>query len=174
MTGLGEEVYEDRSAALDALVEESERLGLYGSAPDSNHIGGITEMVEKASRTLAERHWIDKTAMGAHRPVAMAEYVGRTWRCFSEDARAALESLGIPLTVLADVIAERKRQNEQWGRTEHDDLHRPSDWEDYIIQQIRKAEKETSDIGYRRHLVNVIALGLAAVGSWDRTHAQKT
>lgn len=33
MTGLGEEVYTDRSAALDALTAESQRLGLYDTPP---------------------------------------------------------------------------------------------------------------------------------------------
>lgn len=85
MTGLGEDVYEDRSAALDAPAEESQRLGLYGAAPDVKALEAEGWLIEMAIR-------------------AMWAVPGKCQ--FSYDhARAALESIGIPLSTLAAIRA---------------------------------------------------------------------
>jgi hypothetical protein len=150
MTGLGEDVFTpapDGVGDVEKMVEEAAR-GVCCTRPDGSDDGIWPCPLCKRMNTP---------------PMA---------RPCAAQARAALESLGVDLAVLADVVAERKRQDEQWGGPEHDDSHRPDDWEDFIINQIRRAEKETSDAGYRRRLVNVVALGFAALGSWDRTHAR--
>lgn len=89
MTGMGEDVYTDRSTALDALTEESQRMGMYGDAPD------VEKMVEAAARAMFDLREDD----GAH----WSNQWDREFHI--NDARAALESLGIPLSVLAALRA---------------------------------------------------------------------
>lgn len=87
MPNPGEEVSPDRSAALDALTAESERMGLYDTAPD--HIGGVNEMVEAAAKAYS----------GAPFPSTRA----------INSMRAALESLGVDLAVLAELKAGTRK-----------------------------------------------------------------
>lgn len=90
MTGLGEEVYTDRSAALDALTEESQRMGMYGDASD------VQKMVGAAATAISEATRNNFREM-LGKPVGSRNIV--------DPARASLESLGIPLSVLAAIRA---------------------------------------------------------------------
>lgn len=82
--------------------------------------------------------------------------------------------------VLADVRDERARQTEIWGGPTYDDQHGPGDWLDYLAEHTAKAEAQLELDGgywylnsraaaeYRRRLIEVAALAVAAVESFDR------
>ncbi|MGC4030235.1 MAG: MazG-like family protein [Tepidisphaeraceae bacterium] len=71
--------------------------------------------------------------------------------------------------VLADIIAERGRQVEQWGGAAHDDAHRTYEWAYHINHQNAKLESEKHDtLAARSRLVKVAALAIAAIESIDR------
>lgn len=109
MTGLGEDVYTDRSTALDALTEESQRMGMYGDAPD------VEKMVAEASAALIARR--SGLSMDDTRHIVTAPEFWRYATCIKGDVRAALESLGIPLSVLADLKAGKLRVAEAYAET---------------------------------------------------------
>lgn len=86
MTGLGEDVYEDRTTALDALTAESEWLGMYRAGTDASG------MVEKAARPIYEEIFAQPSPSGIDH---------EEMRWCGELARAAILSLGLPLEDLA-------------------------------------------------------------------------
>lgn len=76
-----------------------------------------------------------------------------------------------PLTVdvLGAISEERARQAAEWGGAAHDDGHDPFDWLLYLSKHLTKASAfARSPDGYRRQLVRVAALAIAAVESRDR------
>jgi hypothetical protein len=86
-----------------------------------------------------------------------------------------LKSLPAVRRVLADVEWERDKQNQQWGGNEHDDLHGPRDWAAFITEHLGKALDEAErereperHSRYRRRLVEVAAVAVAAVETYDR------
>lgn len=85
MTGLGEDVYEDRTTALDALTAENERLGIYGAETD-------------ASGSEAEDDAAFDMRLRAMRAIqcAFAEANGQSISAM-KIARSALLSIGLPL-----------------------------------------------------------------------------
>lgn len=64
--------------------------------------------------------------------------------------------------VLAEVVAERGRQNKQWGGAEHDDEHGPDEFLGFIRRQVSK------DGDVRERLIKIAALAVAAIESLDR------
>ncbi|WP_062362310.1 hypothetical protein [Variovorax paradoxus] len=72
------------------------------------------------------------------------------------------------LMAFRDVSAERNRQDEQWGGTQHDDQHNAVEWVNCISKQLHrlcnKAER-------RDRLVKIAALAIAAIESGDRLEA---
>jgi hypothetical protein len=88
-------------------------------------------------------------------------------------------------TVYDDVREERQRQDSQWGGPEHDDRHIPADWLSFIQRKWRAAENEAFGMAfghtddwrkqatadYRRRLIQIAALAVAAVESLDRKQA---
>lgn len=82
--------------------------------------------------------------------------------------------------IVVDVMAERDRQDQQWGGPGHDDTHSGDQWLGYIAHQLARAHHETmSDDatqvvdpeGYRQRLVKAAALAFAAIESHDRLQA---
>lgn len=82
--------------------------------------------------------------------------------------------------IVVDVMAERDRQDLQWGGPGHDDTHSGDQWLGYIAHQLARAHHETmSDDatqvvdpeGYRQRLVKAAALAFAAIESHDRLQA---
>lgn len=63
-----------------------------------------------------------------------------------------------------EIVAERHRQDVRWGGPDHDDEHYPSDWVSYIKEHADKALNGN----YRQRLIEVAALAVAAVESYDR------
>lgn len=84
--------------------------------------------------------------------------------------------------VMAGILNERLRQDDKWGGPEHDDGHVPRDWAAFIIDALGQA-MNADTVGlipptgdqrfdkaheYRRRMIQVAALAVAAVESFDR------
>lgn len=78
--------------------------------------------------------------------------------------------------VLLEVQAERSRQNEKWG-TAQDDKNNPLDWHEVIADYNGWARRMlcmgSIDKG-RRRLIQVAAIAVAAVESFDRRFPPRT
>ena len=73
--------------------------------------------------------------------------------------------------VLQDVENERYRQDKKWGGPDHDDEHMPSDWYQTIRAYLEWAfmmARMDNPEKYRRRMIQVAALAIAAVESHDR------
>jgi hypothetical protein len=77
-------------------------------------------------------------------------------------------SNSVPLA-LSDVLKERRCQDVKWGGPAHDDEHVPEDWERFIMKRIPVESKP--DETFRLRMVQIAALALAAVESFDRKKA---
>ncbi len=81
---------------------------------------------------------------------------------------AQLAELGTTSRVLQDVEWERDEQNQKWGGAGHDDQHGPRDWAAFITEHLGKALDARDARTYRRRMVEVAALAVAAVETVDR------
>lgn len=72
-----------------------------------------------------------------------------------------------------DIREERSRQDEKWGGPDHDDEHERDDWTYFIDDKMVYAEQAESDAEYRRRMIQIAALAVAAVESLDRHVARK-
>ncbi len=82
--------------------------------------------------------------------------------------------------IAEQIIAERHAQDEQWGGETHDDGHAERDWLDFIRDHEKRARKAAhrlnNDAGfvgvhadeYRKQMIEIAALAMAAVESHDR------
>lgn len=71
----------------------------------------------------------------------------------------------------AQVEEERRAQDAQWGGAANDDLHSPRDWVALACRHLGLAVDDGRDhdpARWRRQMVRVAALALAAVESQDR------
>jgi len=82
------------------------------------------------------------------------------------DAVKAEQATRADSTIITDVLAERTRQDEQWGGPAHDDEHCPWEWREYIEYQLQKSRKQPTQ--FRECLIKIAALAIAAVESIDR------
>jgi hypothetical protein len=74
--------------------------------------------------------------------------------------------------VLAEVAQERMAQDAEWGGPEHDDMHGPHAWVEFIDARCDKAFIHSdSNAEYRRRMIQIAALAVAAVESLDRSKA---
>lgn len=90
-------------------------------------------------------------------------------------------------TAIGDVLAERHRQDEQWGGAAHDDTHTIHDWASFLTRHgsrvlwdalkvrtgeapLEEDEQPTPEMlrAARHRLVVVAALAVAAIDSIDR------
>lgn len=69
--------------------------------------------------------------------------------------------------VYEEVKNERVRQDAKWGGPSHDDTHVNFEWCDYILEHNRKAKSSE----WRKRMIEVAALAIAAVESHDRVAA---
>ncbi len=75
------------------------------------------------------------------------------------------------MTILNEIMNERASQDKKWGGAEHDDHHGPDDWCDYIIAYAtwaRQMNVYNSSVKYRKRMMQVAALAIAACESYDR------
>lgn len=91
---------------------------------------------------------------------------------------------GMP-EIFQAVVAERSRQDQQWGGPEHDDSHPPFTWWQLLTDHACRLllsppgdddtatwnEAAEADPDYRQHLIKIAALAVAAVQAWDRSRA---
>lgn len=90
-------------------------------------------------------------------------------------------------SILAEVSAERNRQDGLFGGAAHDDAHSAADWVSIIVRHLGLAVDDGSPAGvcmmndhcagadpvrYRRQLVRVAAVAVAALEVFDRKMAQ--
>lgn len=81
--------------------------------------------------------------------------------------------------VLAEVAAERDRQDAKWGGPQHDDTHSPGDFCGFVLEHASRAgsaamgvpEREFDD--YRRQMLRVAALAVAAIEHYDHSWKPK-
>lgn len=69
--------------------------------------------------------------------------------------------------VTQDVIAERLRQDEKWGEQNH----KPEKWFTILLEEVGEAARaalESDPANYREEMVQVAAVAMAAVESFDR------
>lgn len=79
------------------------------------------------------------------------------------------------MSVLNEIQEERNRQDEKWGGAGHDDEHDHQDWLDFIAERrtelmrcITQEDDRAFNRLYRRYMVEIAALAVAAVESHDR------
>jgi hypothetical protein len=79
------------------------------------------------------------------------------------------------VSVLSEIQAERKRQDEKWGGAGHDDEHDAQDWLDFIAERrtelmryLTQDDDRAFNRLYRRYMVEIAALSVAAIESHDR------
>lgn len=73
--------------------------------------------------------------------------------------------------ILSEVIAERQAQDAEHGGPDYDDCHSPNDWCAILIRHLGLScsdRAETDFRRYRRQMVRVAALAVAAVEAHDR------
>jgi beta-xylosidase len=74
-------------------------------------------------------------------------------------------------TILRDIADERFAQDSKWGGAAHDDTHSRHDWIDLIDHHLDRCiglVNNHDHVGYRKQLIRVAALAVAAVESFDR------
>ncbi len=71
-----------------------------------------------------------------------------------------------------EIVAERNRQDQQWGGPEHDDKHRPWDFFNYIRSRCQNFVADPVE-QHRKQLIQIAALAVAAIESIDRKQATK-
>jgi len=78
--------------------------------------------------------------------------------------------------VVEDIKSERELQDYKWGGPEHDDTHKPEEWQTFIVEHARRAVhaawgRPAPGDDYRQQMIRVAALAVAAVESEDRRAA---
>lgn len=69
--------------------------------------------------------------------------------------------------VLDNIMRERDHQDAKWGGPEHDDEHSEEDWQEFIDDRIDSGVFPMRK-PYRQRMVEVAALAIAAIESFDR------
>lgn len=75
--------------------------------------------------------------------------------------------------IIQRIVAERARQDQQWGGPEHDDGHGPRVWEDILSDHVTRLTDVSGDpaTDYRDRMVKIAAIAVAAVQTWDRAQS---
>jgi len=77
--------------------------------------------------------------------------------------------------IFDDILKERNRQISKWGGIEHDLGHNPRDWCSFIVRHLGRAQQaaeELRDDDYRKQMVRVGALVVAAIEVFDATGSE--
>lgn len=70
--------------------------------------------------------------------------------------------------VLDDILVERRAQDEKWGEQNHD----PAWWMVILMEEVGEVARaifEGDEVGYVAELVQVAAVAVAALESYDRS-----
>ena len=79
--------------------------------------------------------------------------------------------------ILDEIKKERIRQDQKWGGSQADDKRKATDWSDDIISYAILAKqmyKMGSPEKFRRRMLQIAALSVAALESFDRSFNKKT
>jgi hypothetical protein len=71
------------------------------------------------------------------------------------------------IKAFAAVLNERRYQDEKWGGPEHDDTETEENWQKYITEYAN-AQGRSESYDFRKRMVKIAALALAAIESVDR------
>ena len=75
--------------------------------------------------------------------------------------------------IVAEIHAERDRQDAKWGGPEHDDSHSLFEWWGFMRERMVGRAYSGGRAAERRDLIQIAALALAAIESIDRkTHSE--
>jgi hypothetical protein len=66
--------------------------------------------------------------------------------------------------IFDEIAAERRAQDKKWGGATHDDEHDDADWRSFIMTHNNYACGDD----FRKEMIRVAALAVAAVQSFDR------
>lgn len=69
------------------------------------------------------------------------------------------------MSVVKEILDERDRQDALWGGPTHDDGHTQNEWLSFIQLYVDKADDPAL---FRKELVRVAALAVAAIQAYDR------
>ena len=78
----------------------------------------------------------------------------------------------VKLSVYDEIRQERKAQDKKWGGAAHDDVHTQFDWCEFIRHHTNRAVGGRKKDDYRKQMIRVAALAVAAVQSFDRIHGK--
>jgi hypothetical protein len=94
--------------------------------------------------------------------------VERDWEERIERRSANQKSEDDTVRICAELAGERERQNDKWGGPDHDLQHGPRDWGAFITEHLGKALSANQPQNYRRRMLQVAALAVAAIETLDR------
>jgi ABC-type phosphate transport system substrate-binding protein len=70
--------------------------------------------------------------------------------------------------VLIDIARERTYQDKKWGGPKHDDTNTRDDWLNIIANHLWRSTQDGTSEQFRKQMVRVAALAVAAIDSEDR------
>ena len=70
--------------------------------------------------------------------------------------------------VLQEILKERAAQDEEWGGPGHDNEHSRFDWVKYIREHGGRSVRGLAKDDFRKQMIRVAALAVAAVQAYDR------
>ena len=73
-----------------------------------------------------------------------------------------------PEDALQQVVNERAAQDEEWGGPGHDNEHSRFDWVKYIREHAGRSVRGLAKDDFRKQMIRVAALAVAAVQAYDR------
>lgn len=89
--------------------------------------------------------------------------------------RTELDINGLQSAAIIEIILERQRQDEKHGDASHDDGHFDYEWQNFIRERVdrlvhdfRRNDVSVSDTDFRKEMVEIAALAVAAIESYDR------
>lgn len=137
--------------AMEIITEVGDAIP--GDVEDRTIPSQVRELVRRARKTPIEEFFA--SLQKAIAPIADA----------LRDAHPDL------LAIANDVLQECQRQDEKWGGPEHDDQHTDREWTAIVAEHLGRAGYAISEddaVGYRRQMVRVAALAVAALEAFDR------
>ena|SRR5882724_12439815 len=71
-------------------------------------------------------------------------------------------------SIFEEIRAEREVQDAKWGGPTHDDKHTQLEWWTFIKHHSRRSIRGKKTDSYRKQMIRVAALAIAAIQAFDR------
>lgn len=84
-----------------------------------------------------------------------------------EEISALVDNEARKRQAIEDIKEERRYQDKKWGGSDHDDTETEDSWQKYITEYAN-AQGRSQSYDFRKRMVKVAALALAAIESHDR------